>query len=383
MKVVNIKIRDLIEYQNNAKIHDEKQIKQIVKSIKEFGFNDPIAIDENNVIIEGHGRLYALQKLEYEEVPCIRLNHLNEQQKKAYILAHNKLTMNTGFDLDLLEEELIAIEDFDMTEFGFDEIDIESNYDSDKDSEFLESEEESEKKEVNIKYGDVFQLGNHKLLCMDSTKTSEILDLLGGEKADLFLTDPPYNVNYEGATEEKLKILNDNMSDSDFIKLLHDSFYTANKIMKEGASFYIWHADSESINFRSACENNLGKIRECLIWVKNHFSIGRMDYHYKHEPCLYGWKEGAAHNWYSDRKQTTILEFDKPIKNPEHPTMKPVDLLEYQIKNNTKKGDTVLDLFGGSGTTLIACENLERKAIVCELDPQYVDVIIRCWENLT
>lgn len=206
---------------------------------------------------------------------------------------------------------------------------------------------------------------------------------MGGQKADLLLTDPPYNVNYEGKTKDALKIQNDKMGDSEFRNFLKDAFAAADMVMKPGAVFYIWHADLEGYNFRGACSDMGWKVRECLVWAKNSMVLGRQDYQWKHEPCLYGWKDGASHLWASDRKQTTILEFDRPTKSKEHPTMKPIPLFDYQIKNNTKGGDVVLDLFGGSGTTLMACEQNGRNACLMELDPRYVDVIIKRWELFT
>lgn len=206
---------------------------------------------------------------------------------------------------------------------------------------------------------------------------------MGGEKADLLITDPPYNVDYEGGTKDKLKIMNDKMDNDSFRTFLKDAFACADNVMRSGAVFYIWHSDSEGYNFRGACGDVNWKVRECLIWNKSSMVMGRQDYQWKPEPCLYGWKDGASHLWASDRKQTTVLNFDKPNKSDLHPTMKPIALFAYQISNNTHENDHVLDLFGGSGTTLIACEQLKRKAYLCELDPHYVDVIIQRWENFT
>lgn len=266
-----------------------------------------------------------------------------------------------------------------MSDFGFDEL-----IDDCEDINFGEEEDEIPeiKKETNIKYGDIYILGNHYLMCGDATKENDVNRLCNGNKMDLLITDPPYNVNYEGKTKEKLKIKNDKMSDDTFRQFLRDSFINADLNMKSGAVFYIWHADSEGYNFRGACQDIGWKIRECLIWCKNNLVLGRQDYQWQHEPCLYGWKDGT-HKWCSDRKQTTILNFDKPQRNGENPTMKPVELFEYQIKNNTEKGDLVLDLFGGSGTSIVACENSKRKCFTMELDPLYCDVIINRWQNLT
>lgn len=375
-------IEELNPYENNAKLHPKEQIDQIVRSMEEFGNNDPIAIDENNVIIEGHGRLLALKQMGEKEVPVIRLKHLTDEQKRAYILAHNQLTLNTGLDEEILAAELESIVGIDMTDFGFDldVVDVvEELTDVEEDSDF----DVTPPKEPKSKPGDLYQLGNHRLLCGDSTSLDDVAKLMGGEQADMLLTDPPYNVAYEGATEDKLTIQNDDMEDEDFRQFLRDVYASADSAMKPGASFYIWHADSEGYNFRGAAHDVGWTIRQCLIWNKNTLVLGRQDYHWKHEPCLYGWKDGASHNWYGNRKQTTVMDFDKPTRNGEHPTMKPVPLFAYQMEMSSKKGDNVLDLFGGSGTTMIAAEQLGRNAYLMELDPRYVDVIVNRWEELT
>ena len=375
-------IEELNPYENNAKLHPKEQIDQIVRSMEEFGNNDPIAIDENDVIIEGHGRLLALKQMGEKEVPVIRLKHLTDEQKRAYILAHNQLTLNTGFDEEILAAELESIVGIDMADFGFDldVVDVvEELTDVEEDSDF----DVTPPKEPKSKPGDLYQLGNHRLLCGDSTSLDDVAKLMGGEQADMLLTDPPYNVAYEGATEDKLTIQNDDMEDEDFRQFLRDVYASADSAMKPGASFYIWHADSEGYNFRGAAHDVGWTIRQCLIWNKNTLVLGRQDYHWKHEPCLYGWKDGASHNWYGNRKQTTVMDFDKPSRNGEHPTMKPVPLFAYQMEMSSKKGDSVLDLFGGSGTTMIAAEQLGRNAYLMELDPRYVDVIVNRWEELT
>jgi site-specific DNA-methyltransferase (adenine-specific) len=238
-------------------------------------------------------------------------------------------------------------------------------------------------KEATTKLGDIYILGKHRLMCGDSTSITDMEKLVNGQPVDMCLTDPPYNVAYEGGTKEKLTIQNDSMEDSEFRQFLRDAFVAADTVMKAGAVFYIWHADSEGYNFRGACHDTGWKVRQCLIWKKSSLVMGRQDYHWIHEPCLYGWKEGASHLWSADRKQTTILEFNKPTRNGEHPTMKPVELFEYQMLNNTKGGDIVLDSFGGSGTTLIAAEKHGRYARIMELDPKYCDVIVKRWEDFT
>jgi len=231
--------------------------------------------------------------------------------------------------------------------------------------------------------GDIWLLGNHRLMCGDSTSIDALETLCGEPRVDMWLTDPPYNVAYEGKTKDALTIQNDEMGDDQFRQFLRDSYVAADAVMKPGAVFYIWHADSEGYNFRGAAKDAGWTVRQCLIWKKQTMVMGRQDYHWKHEPCLYGWKDGAGHLWATDRKQTTILEFDRPSRNAEHPTMKPVELFEYQMLNNTKGGDIVLDSFGGSGTTIIAAEKNGRHARVMELDPKYCDVIIKRWQEYT
>lgn len=375
MEIKNIKLDKLIPYKKNPRIND-KAVKYVAESIKEFGFKVPIVIDKNNVIVAGHTRYKASIELGLTEVPCIVADDLTEEQVKAFRLADNKVGEIAEWDFNLLAEELQGIDDLDMEAFGFE---------MPKNDEKVEEDEYEVElpKEPKSKLEQVYKLGRHRLMCGDSTKVEDVSKLMDGAKADMLLTDPPYNVAYEGGTKDKLKLKNDNMSDEKFRQFLTEAFSRANEVMKEGAVFYIWHADSEGYNFRGACFNIGWKVRQCLIWNKNSMVLGRQDYQWKHEPCLYGWKEGASHLWATDRKQTTVLDFDRPNRNAEHPTMKPVKLFDYLIKNNTKSEDIVLDLFGGSGTTIIACEQNKRTGYVMELDPKYVDVIIDRWETLT
>lgn len=377
----DVEIEKLKPYKNNARTHSDEQIEKIAKSMKEFGFINPILVDGNLNVIAGHGRILGAKKLGMKEVPCLFIEDLTEEQKRAYIIADNRLAEDAGWDKELLKIELEDLKNmnFDITLTGFELEDFDFSMDE---TEVIEDEfDETVPEEPTSKKGEIYKLGKHFLMCGDSTDINDVEKLMNGVKADMLLTDPPYNVDYEGGNG--LTIQNDNMDDETFREFLRVSFFNANSVMKEGAVFYIWHADSEGYNFRGACHDIGWKVRQCLIWCKNTLVMGRQDYHWKHEPCLYGWKEGASHLWASDRKQTTVLEFDRPSVSKEHPTMKPVGLFDYLIKNNTNKDDIVLDLFAGSGTSIIACEQNGRIAYSMELDPKYVDVIISRWEKLT
>lgn len=375
-------------YDRNARTHSAEQVAQIAASIVEFGFTNPILVDSSDGIIAGHGRLSAAQELGLKTVPVVVLDHLSDRQRKAYILADNQLALNAGWDTDLLRSELqdLAEQDFDLSLIGFsdDELsdllpDIEELPPEDADADAVPEPPA----DPVTKPGDVWLLGKHRVMCGDSTSIEAVELLMAGGKADLLLTDPPYNVAYEGKTAEALTIQNDSMSDDDFRQFLRDVYSTADSVMNPGAVFYIWHADFEGYNFRGAAYDVGWQVRQCLIWNKNSLVLGRQDYHWKHEPCLYGWKEGAAHYWGSDRSQTTVLDFNRPSRNGEHPTMKPVELFQYQVENSSKRKGMVLDLFGGSGTTAIACEKTGRHARLMELDPRYCDVIVKRWQAFT
>lgn len=374
------KTEDLIPYEKNPR-HNEDAITAVAKSIEKFGFKFPIVVDASNVIVNGHTRLKAAKYLGLKEVPTIIADDLTPEQIKAFRLADNKVGEIATWDEELLNAELdeLADLDFDMTEFGFDLPDIEG-----EEVEVIEDEFEEELPAEPIsKLGDIYQLGRHRLMCGDSTNSLEVEKLMGNKKADLLITDPPYNVAYEGKGKEALTIKNDSKETNEFHSFLYEAFSAAINNMKLGSSFYVWYASSEVVNFHTALEEAGFLVKQELIWNKNSMVLSRQDYHWKHEPCLYGWASGGSHSWYSDRKQTTILNFDRPTVNKEHPTMKPVALFDYQIKNSSKQGDCILDLFGGSGTTLIACEQNEREAYLMELDPRYVDVIIARWEAFT
>lgn len=404
MEIIKLPIAQIEEYSNNAKELPQEQIDQIINSIKEFGFNDPIAIDEENIIIEGHGRLYALKQMGASEVECIRLSHLSKEQKKAYILAHNKLTMNTGFNLEILESELSNILTLDMSLFGFDINQEEEEIEEDN---FIEELSET----PVILPGDMIKLGRHTLLCGDSTVEEDVDRLMNGELADLCLTDPPYNVAYTGSNG--LTIKNDSMSSSDFYKFMTAFYKNMAKSIKPGAAFYIFHASNESATFIKALEEADLTMRQQLIWVKNSMIIGRQDYQWKHEPIIYGWKDGAAHYFidnrtqetviedkininkltkdqmknllkvvYSDHVETTIIHEDKPTVNDVHPTMKPLKLCGRLIKNSSQKEQLVVDFFGGSGSTMMSAEMTNRRAKLMEYDPKYAQVIIERYIKL-
>ena len=387
-------------YDRNARTHSAEQVAQIAASIVEFGFTNPILVDSNDGIIAGHGRLSAAQELGLKTVPVVVLDHLSERQRKAYILADNQLALNAGWDTDLLRGELqdLAEQDFDLSLIGFsdDELadllpEIEELAPEDADADAVPEPPT----EPITKPGDVWLLGKHRVMCGDSTSIEAVESLMAGDKADLLLTDPPYNValGMDETPEEAKKrnrrtdgltIQNDKMSDDDFRQFLRDVYTAADAVMKSGAAFYIWYAEPDAnCAFRLAAKDVGWKIRQCLVWNKNSLVMGRQDYHWKHEPCLYGWKEGAAHYWGSDRTQTTVLDFNKPSRNGEHPSMKPVELFQYQMENSSKKTGVVLDLFGGSGTTAIACEKTGRQARLMELDPRYCDVIVKRWQQFT
>ena len=380
MQIELRKLDEVKPYENNPRVNDDA-VEAVAKSIKEFGFRQPLVVDANGVIICGHTRWKAAKKLGLEQVPVHVARDLTPEQVKALRIADNKTAELSDWNYELLPLELSELQEmnFDLSLLGFDSSELEKLLNGDALTEGLTDPDgvpETPEEPVS-KRGEIYQLGNHRLMCGDSTNISDVKALMSGNIADLLLQDPPYNVAYEG--ENNMTIQNDDMNDSEFLKFLTDAFKNAVEVMKPGASFYLFHSDIEGLNFRSACKSAGLHLRECLVWVKDTLVLGRQDYHYRHEPILYGWKDGAAHFWYSDRKQTTILEFVRPKKSELHPTMKSVEMLIYLIKNSSKKGDTVTDLFGGSGSTLIAAEQTGRKAYLMELDEKYCDVIRKRW----
>jgi site-specific DNA-methyltransferase (adenine-specific) len=328
----------------------------------------------------------AARKLGLASLPVMVAAGWSDAQKRAYVIADNKLALNAGWDNELLALELAELDGlgFDVELTGFSDEEIKALMPVEVNEGLSDPDDAPAVQENPVTVpGDVWVMGKHRLLCGDSTSVDDLAKLTQGTLVDMWLTDPPYNVAYEGGTKEKLTIKNDSMGDDQFRQFLRDAYTAADTVMKPGAVFYIWHADIEGYNFRGAAKDAGWTVRQCLIWKKSSMVLGRQDYQWKHEPCLYGWKDGAGHLWAADRKQTTILEFDKPARNGEHPTMKPVALFEYQLLNNTKGGDIVLDSFGGSGTTLIAAEKNGRTAMIMELDPRYCDVIVKRWQEFT
>jgi site-specific DNA-methyltransferase (adenine-specific) len=406
----NVDIEKLKPYENNARTHSEEQVEKIANSIEEFGFINPVLIDGEYGIIAGHGRVLGAKKLGMTEVPCLFVEDLTEVQKKAYILADNRLALDAGWDDDILRRELAFLDemDFDITLTGFDA--DEFNFEQ-EDIDFKEDDYEPEVPvEPKSKRGQIYQLGDHRLMVGDSTDINDVRKLMNGERAELLFTDPPYNVAIENS--QGMTIENDNMDNESFAEFLDKAFYCASESLIEGGAFYVWYASREHINFESKLVENGLMVKQQLIWVKNSFTFGRQDYKWMHEPCLYGWKEGEGHYFIEeynhptvienkidletlDREEmkklleemmaipTTIIHEDKPLKNDLHPTMKPLKLCCSLIRNSSKKGEKILDLFGGSGSTLMSCEQLGRICYTMEYDPQYADVIIDRWEEYT
>lgn len=370
-------VSELIPYVRNARTHSDAQVAQIAASIREFGFLSPILVAEDNTILAGHGRLAAALKLGLKKVPCVKENHLTETQKRAYIIADNKLSLNAGWDSELLAVELSELEgaDFNLDLLGFDEAELSSIFDADKDVNEDDFDVEKELEEPCFsKTGDMWTLGKHRIICGDATKLETFKTLLENAKVNLVVTDPPYNVNYEGAAG---KIKNDNMEDDKFYQFLFNSFVNMEQAMADDASIYVFHADTEGLNFRKAFQDAGFYLSGCCIWKKPSLVLGRSPYQWQHEPCLYGWKKKGKHKWYAGRKETSVWEFEKSKKNADHPTMKPIALLAYPIKNSSMTNSLVLDPFAGSGSTLIACEQTGRICYAIELDEKYCDVIVK------
>lgn len=402
----------LTPYSKNAKKHPKEQIEEIKASIRHFGMDDPIGVwGDKNLIVEGHGRLIACKELGIETVPCIRLDHLTAEQRKAYTIAHNKTNMDSGFDMEILEGELAEITEIDMSDFGDFGLGDASGQDETVNN-IKEDEYDGTLPDIpKAKRGDVYALGNHRLMCGDSTILADVEKLMGGHLADLVVTEPPYNMGYCGAGGTRTKqILNDKMSEDDFARFLSAIYANYLCSMKDGATIYVFYKELGTGIFITAMSNAGLTYKQELIWVKNSLVLGGSKYQSMYEPFLMGCKGKKIAIWNGKRKERSVIESvdlmdeeelrktvrdlceciptdvireNKTLKNDLHPTMKPVRLIGKLIINSSNKGDTVLDLFGGSGTTLIAAEQLQRNAYLMELDPQYVDVIIDRWEKIT
>lgn len=377
-----IDIDELIPYANNARTHSKDQINKLRSSLREFGFINPILIDKKYNILAGHGRVMAAREEGIKEVPCVLVEHLTEAQKKAYILADNRLAMDAGWDDEMLALELENLKelDFDIDLTGFDAAEIDELFSNihDKDVQDDDFDVDAALEEESIsKQGDIWLLGRHRLICGDSTKAETYEKLMEGKKANLCVTDPPYNVNYTAGSENERKIKNDNMEDKNFYEFLFASFKNIFNSLEDGAAAYVFHADTEGLNFRKAFKDAGFHLANVCIWAKQSLVLGRSDYQWQHEPILYGWKPTGKHRWYADRKQTTIWNFDRPTKSELHPTMKPVPLVAYPIQNSSMSNCIVLEPFAGSGSTLIACEQLGRICYAIELDEKYADVIVK------
>ena len=385
MEIKKIRLDELKPYEKNTKLHPDSQVEQICNSIREFGNNDPIAVDEDNVIIEGHGRYLALRRLGEEYADCIILSGMTEEQKNAYRIVHNKLTMNSGFDLDILVEELEKIT-IDMAQF---DLDVSAITEDDIPTEVREDEvpEVDEENHPIAKLGDLYKLGRHWLLCGDSTKKEDVDRLMGGKLADMVFTDHPWNVDYGGAshpTWKKRSIMNDHMETEDFHKFMVDTFSAMNEAAKPGCMVYVVMSAQEWGNMMLSLKDTGFHWSSTIIWNKDRLVLSRKDYHTKYEPIWYGWKEGESRlHPLVDRTQCDVWDFERPSKSDLHPTTKPVGLVAKAIQNSSSRNDVVLDLFGGSGTTLIAAEQTGRECHMMELDPKYVDVIVKRYEALT
>ena len=372
-----VPLEKLVPYANNARTHSAEQINKLRSSLREFGFINPVIIDRDYGVIAGHGRILAAKEEGIREIPCVFADHLTEAQKKAYIIADNRMAMDAGWDEELLRVEIEALqaEAFDLSLTGFDEKELSDLFKDDADVHEDDFDVEAELKQpVITKAGDVWTLGRHRLVCGDSTKAETSALLMGDRKANLVITDPPYNVNYEGSAG---KIKNDNMADDAFYQFLLAAFQNTEAVMADDASIYVFHADTEGLNFRRAFADAGFRLSGACIWKKQSLVLGRSPYQWQHEPILFGWKKKGRHQWYTGRKESTIWEFDKPKKNGDHPTMKPIPLLAYPIMNSSMSNTLVMDPFGGSGSTLIACEQTDRSCYTIELDEKFCDVIVK------
>ena len=375
-----VPIDKLVPYVNNARTHSPEQLNKLRSSLREFGFINPVIIDRDFNVIAGHGRILAAKAENISEVPCVFVDYLTPAQKKAYIIADNRMALDAGWDEEMLKVEIEALQadDFDLSLTGFDEKELADLFD-DKSKSDVEDDgydlSAALEKAAFVQRGDIWTVGRHRLMCGDATSTDDVAALMGGKRANLLLTDPPYGVSFKSSSG--LTIQNDSIKDEDFYSFLKSAFSVAVDCLEKGAAAYIFHADTEGLNFRRAFVDAGFHLAGCCIWVKDSLVLGRSDYQWQHEPVLYGFLQNGKHSWYSDRKQTTIWNFAKPKKNANHPTSKPLDLLSYPIQNSTQENAVVLDTFGGSGSTLMACELTNRICYTMELDEKYASVILR------
>ena len=375
-----VDINKLIPYVNNARTHSPEQITKLRSSLREFGFVSPVIIDREYNILCGHGRVCAAKEEGVNEVPCVFVEHLSEAQKKAYILADNRMSLDAGWDDELLKVEMASLQEmgFDVGMTGFDESELadlfaDGDKTSAKDDDFdLTAALE---KAAFVQRGDIWTVGRHRLMCGDATSADDVAALMNGTKANLILTDPPYGVSFKSSSG--LTIQNDSMKNEEFYNFLLSAFQRMVEHLESGGAAYVFHADTEGLNFRRAFVDAGLHLAGCCIWVKDSLVLGRSDYQWQHEPVLYGFLQNGKHKWYSDRKQTTIWNFAKPKRNADHPTSKPLDLLSYPIGNSTQENAVVIDTFGGSGSTLMACEKMNRICCTMELDEKYASVILR------
>ena len=375
-----VDINKLVPYANNARTHNKEQILKLRSSLREFGFVNPVIIDRKYNVLAGHGRIMAAKEEGIAEVPCVYADHLTEAQKRAYILADNRMALDAGWDEELLSVEMQELQElgFDLSMTGFDEKELTDLLSADADGEAKEDDFDLSaalEKAAFVQRGDIWTVGRHKLMCGDATSAEDVSALMGDTKANLILTDPPYGVSFKSASG--LTIQNDSMKNEEFYTFLLSSFQRMAEHLEKGGSAYVFHADTEGLNFRKAFIDAGFHLAGCCIWVKDSLVLGRSDYQWQHEPVLYGFMQNEKHHWYSDRKQTTIWHFDKPKRNANHPTSKPLDLLSYPIGNSTQENGVVMDTFGGSGSTLMACEQMNRICCMMELDEKYASVILR------
>lgn len=375
-----VDIAKLIPYINNARTHSPEQVTKLRASLREFGFVNPVIIDKDYNVIAGHGRLMAAKEEGIREIPCVFVDYLTDAQKKAYILADNRMAMDAGWDEELLRVEIEALqgENFDVSLTGFSDDDLADLFAGDSKSDAKDDDfdlNDALEKAAFVEKGDIWSVGRHRLMCGDATKVEDVAALMDGKKANLLMTDPPYGVSFKSS--DGLTIQNDSIKGDDFYQFLLAAFKNIVDNMESGGAAYVFHADTEGLNFRRAFQDAGFHLAGCCIWVKNSLVLGRSDYQWQHEPVLYGFLQNGKHKWFSDRSQTTVWNFDKPKKNKNHPTSKPLDLLGYPIGNSSQANAIVVDTFGGSGSTLMACEQMNRICYTMELDEKYASVILR------